>query len=99
MEWGRMPIDFENEIRHRIDFDILISQMQKRLLDFLHPELKEGEKFSGNISEFDIDLLVNPNRQRVGTIAYDIQGNAIKGLAPVFELPKVNSITKAIRES
>jgi hypothetical protein len=63
-----------------------------------HPELRDGERFVRNTSIIDIDSLVLKKNERVGKVAYDIHGNVLERLVPVFKKVLVLSeIEKAVR--
>ncbi len=63
-----------------------------------HPEIKKGEIFFGNIVHNNRLLMRRPNScdcgsdwdkigyktKRRGNIAYDVNGNSVQGLSPVF---------------
>ena len=48
-----------------------------------HPEMKDGEIFLNNIST-DNFKFVGWKTKRLGTFAYDIEGNVINELRPLF---------------
>jgi hypothetical protein len=48
-----------------------------------HPELKEGEIWFANMLPAEVKVL-DFTTKRIGEMAYDMRGNRVQGLVPVF---------------
>ena len=51
-----------------------------------HPELRTGERRLTNVGVENVGQEIGYQSKRVGKVAYDIQGNVIEGMVPVFVL-------------
>ena len=53
--------------------------MSNSITNSEHPELREGETFARNTANPEVK-----DGERLGKIAYDIRGDIVSGLYPVF---------------
>jgi len=49
-----------------------------------HPELRTGEKWLTNVGVENAGQEIGYQSKRIGEVAYDIEGNVVEGLVPVF---------------